>query len=106
MALTLDYNSITTDYSCSSGDTTIIVDTSTAPIQVTLPLANTENGRVIIIKDSTGDAATNSITVEAQTPETIEGYATLLMQVNHGSVILASTGSSESAPGWALLSVI
>ena len=106
MALTLDYNSITADYSCSSGDTTIVVDTSVAPIQVTLPLANTENGRVIIIKDSTGDAATNNITVEAQSPETIEGYATLLMQVNYGSVILASTGSGESAPGWALLSVI
>jgi hypothetical protein len=104
MSLKLDYNVITSDYSCSSGDTTIIVDTTTAAIQVTLPLASTENGRIIIVKDSEGSASVNNITVESQGSETVEGATSLLIQSDYGSIILASSGSEGSYPGWAFVS--
>jgi len=104
MSLKLDYNSISTNYSCSAGDTTIIVDTTSTTVQVTLPVANTENGRIIIIKDSEGSASVNNITVEPQGSETIEGATSLLVQSDYGSVILASSGSGGSSPGWAFIS--
>lgn len=104
MSLKLDYNAITSNYSCSSGDTAIIIDTTTTAIQVTLPLASAENGRVIVIKDSEGSASVNNITVEPQGSETIEGASSLLISSDYGSVILASSGSEGSYPGWSFIS--
>ncbi len=103
MSLKLDYNSISSNYSCSADDTTIIVNTSSSAVTVTLPLANAENGRVIIIKDSALSASTNNITVQPQSPEVVDGASGALIQTNGGSIILVSSGSGDATPGWTFI---
>ena len=46
-------------------ETTFLVDSSGGPVSVTLDSPVNENGHAYIIKDKSGEAATNNITVTA-----------------------------------------
>lgn len=48
------------------------------------------DARIIIIKDESGGAAGNNITVATEGSETIDGAASLLINVNYGGVQLYS----------------
>jgi hypothetical protein len=73
-------------------DMIILVDTSAARA-VTLPTAT--NGRVIIIKDKTGSAAANNITVTRAGSESIEGVAgNYVISTNWAAVRLVSDGTN------------
>ncbi len=67
------------------------VDTSGGAIIATLPY-NTTIDKTYIIKDITGDAATNNITIQIGFPGgTIDGAATLVLDRDYGAVCLQKT---------------
>jgi hypothetical protein len=69
-------------------DTAVVVDTTVART-INLPaLAGIPNGWVTHIKDLTGTAAANNITIDASGSETIEGALTYVISTNFGSVTI------------------
>ena len=70
-------------------------DTSTAGVTVTLPSAgDSAAGRFFLVKDSTGTAATNNITVTASGTDTVDGAGTYIISSNYGSAMIISRGNS------------
>ena len=92
----------TTAQSVAAGTTTLSVinrfvkcDTSSDVITINLPAAATAGtGAFLIIKDGSGDAATNNITVDADGAETIDGQLTATIDQNWGSLKLITDGTS------------
>lgn len=82
-----NYNVLSTDYIVAKTGITGGGDT------VTLPDATTNSGQVFIIKDESGSAATNNITV-ATAAGNIDGVATFTMNVNYGSAGFYSNGTN------------
>jgi hypothetical protein len=78
-------------------DYTIFVDTTTA---MTINLPAPTNGRVVIIKDSTFNAATNNITIVRNGSEKIEGVAaSRILSSNGMSITLTSNGTDWFVTG-------
>ena len=73
-------------------DNVILVNTSGGPVTITLPTPT--NGRVLKVKDSTGNAGTNNITINPHASETIDGAASKVINFNYGSVNLVSDGTN------------
>jgi len=65
--------------------------TAPGPVAVALPAGIT--GTVYFLKDGTGDAATNPITITPNLLETIDDAATATINANYGSVTLIYTGA-------------
>jgi hypothetical protein len=88
-AVSGDYTVLVTDY--------IVAVTSTAsPRIITLPPAATAGeGAVFIVKDESGGAATNNITVEADGLEEIDGEADLDITTDYGALKVYCSGA-----GW------
>lgn len=86
----LDIESQSSSFTAVSGKT-YLVDTGVA-VTVTLPSAalNAE----VVIKDSTGEANDQNITVNTPGAETIDGAASLTISSNYESVRLVSDGSN------------
>ena len=79
-------------------DYIIGVDDTAAPRSVTLPApsttgANANAGKVYIIKDQSGGAATNNITI-APAAGTIDGAASILIDQNYGEAQVYCDGSA------------
>jgi hypothetical protein len=85
-----------TDYSVLKTDVFVAV-TSTASARVmTLPAANTfKAGQVVIIKDESGGAATNNVSVARAGSDTIDGATSVSITANYGVVRLYSNGSDK-----------
>jgi hypothetical protein len=62
-------------------------------VTVTLALGSTE-GRILYIKDESGAAYTNNITIVASTPDTIDGSTTTILNVNYEGAQLIYSGSA------------
>ncbi len=89
-------------YEMTATDHYIGLDTSGGAIQVDLQGAgDAAEGRVIIIKDETGDAATNNITVDANGSETIDGSETQVINNAYGSLTLVCT--NRGGKQWAIV---
>ena len=72
----------------------VSVDSSAART-ITLPDASTIKGRCYKIKDGAGQAATNNVTIQTTSAQTIDGNAPpLLMTVNYQEYDLCSNGSN------------
>jgi len=70
----------------------ISVDTS-AQRTVTLPLAaSVAAGRIYIIKDATGQALTNPITIDTQGADTLDNAADYTMSSGDGSIMVIGNG--------------
>jgi hypothetical protein len=81
------YSVLTTDY--------IIAVTSTASARtITLPTAVNATGRKYVIKDESGGAATNNITINTTSSQTIDGASTKTISSNYGSATVYSDGSN------------
>ena len=65
-----------------------------AVTSLTLPTAQTLSGRVIVIKDAGGAAGTNSITIDTEGAQTIDGSATAIISVNYNSISLYCDGTN------------
>lgn len=88
IATAISYTALVTDY--------IIGVTSTAAARtITLPTAAAAGkGRIFIIKDESGAAGTNNITIDGNGAETIDGAATKVISTNYGVVRIYSNGTA------------
>ncbi len=80
-------------YTAKAGDRVIGVNRSGA-VTITLPSAQVRQGRVYTVKDESGAAAANNITVATEGSETIDGSATDTLSENYGSKTYYSDGSN------------
>jgi len=82
--------SVSADY-----DDYIIGVTSTASVRtITLPTAVNVAGRVYIVKDESGGAATNNITIATTSSQTIDGASTKVINTNYGFYWVYSDGAN------------
>ena len=80
-------------YIAKAGDRLIGVNRAGA-VTVTLPTVQLRAGRTYTVKDESGAAATNNITVATEGSETIDGSATDTISQNYGSKAYYSDGSN------------
>jgi len=80
-------------YTAKAGDRVIGVNRAGA-VTVTLPSAEVRKGRTYTIKDESGAAATNNITVATEGSETIDGSATDVISDNYGAKTYYSDGTN------------
>lgn len=91
----VNFDRTATAVSTNSANQTIIGVTSTAAARtITLLTADMVNGRVMIIKDESGGAGTNNITIATQGAETIDGVNSIDIVVNYGVIRVYSDGSN------------
>lgn len=94
---TVETQAVSSNITISPSDTFVflLVDTS-ASRTVTIPLANSvASGRIYIIKDSTGSANTNAITVNAQGSDTIDGESSFTYDSDLGSFWVIGDGNNS-----------
>ena len=60
---------------------------------INLPAVASNSGRIVIIKDETGNAGSGTITIDGNGNELIDGSATLTLTENRGAYTLICTGS-------------
>jgi len=82
---------VTANYTAISNDEVVLCNQAAA-ITVTLPSASGVNGRILTIKDKSGTAATNTITVSGA--NTIDGAASKIINTAYGVLRLVSDGSN------------
>lgn len=87
-------------YTVKGGDRVVGVNRSGA-VTVTLPTAQVRKGRVYTIKDESGAAATNNITIDTEGSETIDGSATDVIASNYEVRTYYSDGTN-----WFIIPVI
>ena len=88
------YTSVTAaTYTAKAGDRVLGVNRA-GTVTITLPTAEVRAGRIFTVKDESGAAATNSITIATEGSETIDGSATDTISNNYGSKIYYSDGSN------------
>jgi hypothetical protein len=84
------------DYAVLATDYLIAVLDTAAPRTISLPAAaSVEEGTIFIVKDESGGAATNNITVDGNLTEQIDGAGSKTITTNYGAVKLYTDGA-----GW------
>lgn len=87
-------------YSAKSSDSIVAVTDTSAARTITLPNAATVGkGRTITVKDTSGGAGTNNVTLSVSGGGTIDGSASQKINVNYGAYKLYSDGAN-----WKVLS--
>lgn len=81
-----------TPYSASVGED-VIVDASGGDVTVNLPAASGNSGQTILVKKT--DSSVNTVTIDGNGTETIDGNLTLVISNQYDSYELVSDGS-----GW------
>lgn len=76
-----------------STDHTILVDSAGGAVTITLP-ASHSNGDEVIVKDSTGSADANNVTIDPADADTIDGQATYVISNEYEAVTLRSNGTN------------
>lgn len=74
------------------------VTNTAAPRTIKLPTAALGTGKIYYIKDTSGGAGTNAITVEGEAGELIDGGASYIIDDNYGWCLVADLGTA-----WAVL---
>ena len=88
------YVSITAaTYTAKAGDRVIGVNRA-GVVTVTLPTAEVRKGRTYTVKDESGAAATNNVTIATEGSENIDGTATDVISDNYGSKTYYSDGTN------------
>lgn len=83
------------NYNVQPNDYLVAVTNTAAPRTVTLPSAVTMGeGKVYVIKDESGGAAVNNITINPQPGQTINGAPSATITTNFGVVRLYSNGAN------------
>jgi len=82
------------DYTALVSDSVVGVTSTAAARTITLPSAAAMTpGARMTVKDESGAAAVNNITISRAGTDTIEGAITKVISTNYGTVTLYSTGS-------------
>lgn len=84
----------TATYTVLSTDRRICYTALAAAATVTLPAASTMSGKQITVKDESGNAATNHITVQVASAGTIDGAATNVISTAYGVGRYYSNGTA------------
>lgn len=87
------YTQTPTDYQVLITDATVGVSNTSAPRTITMPNANMAIGQQWTIKDESGGAFTNNITISGNGAN-IDGSSTTLLNTNYGAVTLYWNGSA------------
>ena len=95
------YSSITTSVLLTTGDSYIILVNPSTSITITLP-STPLDGQAYKIKDISGTALTNIITIDAN-GSTIDGSSTVAINTNYGTIELFYT---NSVGAWSILSFL
>lgn len=89
--------SVTANYTALSTDYYLGVNGTAAGITITIPATTAnEAGRLYVIKDESGAAATKNITLSCS--QTMDNATTQIMATNYGSITLVSKGT-----GWGII---
>jgi len=89
-SMQLPIASVTSTYTVSPFDYTILVDTTGGAITINLPLASEKYGRTLIIKKT--DAAANNVTIDGSGSETIDGATTKVLTARYETYQIQSDG--------------
>ncbi len=81
----------TADYT-AAGDDTILMNATSGNLTVTLPAAAGKVGWVYNIKKT--DSSENTVTIDGNASETIDGETTLVLTLQYQSVSILSDGSN------------
>lgn len=82
-------------HSVDKGDFLLhVTRTGTGTCTIDLQTAGISDGRVLIVKDAGGGAASYNITITTQGSETIDGSSTFVMDVAYEAILLYSDGSN------------
>jgi len=82
-------------YTVQSGDYYLSCDVSSGVLVIDLPDAGSQQGRVIIIKDSNGNASNQNITVTTVSgTDTIDGDTSFVMNTNYEAAQFVDNGTS------------
>jgi len=92
--LLVEHTVKTAAYTALKRDVIIGADTTGGILTITLPSAQTVKGKIYIINDEGGAAATNTITIATEGSETIDGSATATIVADDASLRLYSNGSN------------
>lgn len=83
-------------YVTSTTDHYLGVDSSLNTVTITLPLsAVAGNGKVIVIKDESGNSSVNNITIAAAGVDTIDTQPSYTMLANFESITVVSDGEGS-----------
>ncbi len=82
------------DLTADIDDYLIAVTDTSISRTITLPTAAVSEGKTYIIKDESGLAGTNSIDIDTEGSETIDGAASKTINSNYGSATVYSDGSN------------
>jgi hypothetical protein len=96
-ALFIKVTPVSGNYTVDSGatkDTAIMVDTVGGAYVITVPTSSGIAGRTLIIKDATGHAGANNLSINRTFPGVIDGVTTYVLATDHSSVILVSDGTN------------
>lgn len=80
---------ISAAYTATGGDDVILVNTTGGSVTVTLPPAGTHYGHTYYVKKL---VAANTVTIDGNASETIDGATTVALTTQWGTVTLVSNG--------------
>ena len=87
------------DYTILSSDYLVAITDTASPREIALPPANaTLAGTLFLLKDESGGAGANNITVTGAGADTIDGANSLMLKTDYASVRIYCTGT-----GWAVI---
>jgi len=82
------------NYTVLTSDFYVGVTSTAAARTITLPLASSaEDGKIYIIKDESGGASTNNITINGNGAETIDG-GSVTISTDYGSIKVICDGAN------------
>ncbi len=85
---------ISNTISPTQSSTVYLIDSSSSSLTLTLSTSSMDIGKEVIFKDSTGSSTTNSITVQTEGSETIDGQSSFTISSNYTSISIISDGSN------------
>ncbi len=88
------YRTTTAATATTAGQTIIAVTDTSAVRTVHLATADAKVGRIVIVKDESGGAGTNNITVDGEGGETIDGASSVTISANYGVLRVYSNGTN------------
>lgn len=97
--------SVAASYPVSNTDVEVQIDTAGGAYTITLPAASTwtggtKNGLPLVIKDVTGHAQANNVTINRQGADVIDGATSLMIGTNFGGWSLRPL---KSGGGWTVV---
>lgn len=91
-SFSLPISTKTANYTIVGTDHTILCDATSGSITITLPAVSTISGRMYVIKKI--DATANTVTIDGNSSETIDGATTLVLTTQWETKTIQSNGSA------------